>query len=86
MAENQINIEVMGKYLVIISIKFTPGVVIFSFTEKEKQEEIFDSIKATGTLKQPSGTIPIASAYKATIEEEYKSKMQIVQPVGINLN
>jgi len=84
--ENPKHIEIMGKHLVIISIKFTPGVMIFSFNEKEKQQELFDAIKTTGTVQQPSGTIPIASAYKANIEEEYKSKMQIVQPIGISLN
>jgi hypothetical protein len=86
MTENPTNIEVMGKHLVIISIKFNPGVIIFSFIEKEKQEQLFETIKATGIMQQGNITLSIASAYKANIEEEYKAKMQIVQPITTNMN
>jgi hypothetical protein len=86
MPEEPKHIEIMAKHLVIISIKFNPAILIFTFSTKEKQQELFDAIKATGTMQQSNGSIPIAAAYKATIEEEYKAKMQIVQPIGINLN
>ncbi len=86
MENSQPKIEIMDKYLVITSIKFNPTILIFSFTEKEKQQELFNAIKKHGVVQQINGSLPIASAYKATIDEEYKSKMQIVQPIGISLN
>jgi hypothetical protein len=86
MAEEPKHIDFMAKHLVIISIKFNPAIFIFSFTTPEKQQEFFDAIKITGNLAQPSGILPIAAAYKANIEEEYKAKMQIIQPIITHLN
>ena len=86
MENSQSKIEIMDKYLVITSIKFNPSILIFSFDTIEKQSELFDVIKATGKIQQNDINISVSSAYKATINEEYKSKMQIVQPIGINLN
>ena len=86
MENSQPKIEIMGKYLVITSIKFNPSILIFSFDTVEKQKELFNAIKSTRTINQNDLNIPIAAAYKATIDEEYKSKMQIVQLIGINLN
>ena len=76
----------MEKHLIIATIKYNPGMIIFSYSTKEKQEEMFSAVKATGILEHQGQTIPIASAYKADILERYEATTQIDHPISMNLN
>lgn len=89
MEENAPNIipsTTMGNYLIMALLKFSPAILVFSYFDKEKQQEAFNIIKTTGIIKQGETGIPIASAFKATIEERYESKVQMNQPITINTN
>jgi len=80
------NIEYMAKHLVIIFIQFSPAILIFSFATSEKQEEFFQIVKTEGKLPEANGGLVVASAYKANVEEEYKSVVQIIQSIPMPKN
>jgi hypothetical protein len=80
------NIEVMGKHIVITMLKLNPAIFIFSFHKPEQQEEMFQAIKETSKLPEKNGLLPIAKAYKATIEETYEAKMSITQMIFMPKN
>jgi hypothetical protein len=87
MEDNEQNtIEVMGKYIVITMMQFSPAIHIYAFTKQEHQEEMFQAIKDTGKLPERNGSIQIAKAYTATIDKRYEAKMQIIQPIFMPKN
>jgi hypothetical protein len=86
MEDRKNNIETMGKFIVIASVKYSPGIYIFSFFEKEKQREFYETIKITGRLPEKNGSLEVNTAYEATIEKSFLSSVQIDHPLSVNLN